>query len=67
MAQFLEAVFIFGILGLLCTGGLGAGVLVLVVKVFHKDTGKKLEEVFQPLMGIFGLTGCIALYYIFYA
>ena len=67
MPQFLEAVLIFGVVGLLCIGGLGAGTLVLTVRLFNKSASNKLGEIFQPLMGIFGLLGCIALYFVFYA
>ena len=67
MSDFIEAVLVFGLGGFICFGGCGAGALVLIVKFFNKEAGKKLGEIFQQLMGIFGLIGCIAIYFILYA
>ena len=67
MSQFIEAVLVFGVAGLLCFGGCGAGALVLIVRFFNKEAGKQLGQIFQQLMGIFGLIGCVVLYFIFYA
>ena len=67
MSQFIEAVLVFGVVGLLCLGGSGAGAFVLIVRFFNKEAGKKLGGIFQQLMGIFGLIGCVVLYFIFYA
>ena len=66
MSNFIEAVLVFGLGGFICFVGCGAGALVLIAKFFNKEAGKKLGEIFQQLMGIFGLIGCITLYFILY-
>ena len=66
MSDFIEAVLVFGLCGFVGLGGCGAGVFVLIVRFFNKEAGKKLGGIFQQLMGIFGLIGCVALYVIFY-
>ena len=66
MSDFIEAVLVFGLCGFLGLGGFGAGAFVLIVRFFNKEAGKKLGEIFQQLMGIFGLIGCAGLYIIFY-
>ena len=67
MSDFIEAVLVFGLCGFVGLGGSGAGAFVLIVRFFNKEAGEKLGEIFQQLMGIFGLIGCVALYVIFYA
>lgn len=67
MSDFIEAVLVFGLCGFVGLGGSGAGAFVLIVRFFNKKAGEKLGEIFQQLMGIFGLIGCAALYVIFYA
>ena len=67
MSDFLEAVLVFGLCGFIVLGGIGAGAIVLIVRFFNKEAGKKLGGIFQQLMGIFGLIGCVILYVIFYA
>ena len=67
MSDFLEAVLVFGLGGFIGLGGCGAGAFVLIVRFFNKEAGKQLGQIFQQLMGIFGLIGCIALYFILYA
>ena len=66
MSDFLEAVLVFGLCGFLGIGGCGAGAFFLIVRFFNREAGKKLEGIFQQLMGIFGLIGCAVLYLIFY-
>jgi len=66
MSDFIEAVLVFGLCGFVGLGGCGAGAFVLIVRFFNKEAGEKLGEIFQQLMGIFGLIGCVALYVIFY-
>ena len=66
MFDFIEAVLVFGLGGFIGLGGCGAGAFVLIVRFFNKEAGKKLGEIFQQLMGIFGLIGCAGLYIIFY-
>ena len=67
MSNFIEAVLVIGLGGFICFGGCGAGALVLIVRFFNKKAGKYLGGIFQQLMGIFGLIGCVILYFIFYA
>ena len=67
MAEFLEALIVFGLCGFNLIGGAGAGIFVFIVKFFNQDVGKKLQGIFQNLMGIFGLIGCVILYFLFYA
>ena len=67
MSDFIEAVLVFGLCGFLGLGGCGAGAFVLIVRFFNKEAGKKLGGIFQQLMGIFGLVGCVVLYLNFYA
>ena len=67
MSDFIEAVLVFGLGGFIGFGGCGAGAFVLIVRFSNKEAGKKLGEIFQQLMGIFGLIGCVVLYFIFYA
>lgn len=67
MSDFIEAVLVFGLCGFVGLGGSGAGAFVLIVRFFNKEAGEKLGGIFQQLMGIFGLIGCVALYVIFYA
>ena len=67
MSDFVEAVLVFGLGGFIGLGGCGAGAFVLIVRFFNKEAGKKLGEIFQQLMGIFGLIGCVVLYFVFYA
>ena len=66
MSEFLEAVLVFGLGGFLILGGCGAGALVIVVRYFNREVGNKLAGIFQQLMGIFGLVGCVVLYFILY-
>jgi len=66
MSDFIEAVLVFGLCGFVGLGGCGAGAFVLIVRFFNKEAGEKLGKIFQQLMGIFGLIGCVALYVIFY-
>ena len=66
MSDFIEAILVFGLCGFVGLGGCGAGAFVLIVRFFNKEAGGKLGEIFQQLMGIFGLIGCVALYVIFY-
>ncbi|PPR62975.1 MAG: hypothetical protein CFH08_01665 [Alphaproteobacteria bacterium MarineAlpha3_Bin7] len=66
MAEFLEALLVFGLCGFILIGGVGAGVFILFVSFFNKNLGKKLQGMFQNLMGIFGLIGCVTLYFLFY-
>ena len=66
MSDFIEAVLVFGLCGFVGLGGSGAGAFVLIVRFFNKEAGEKLGEIFQQLMGIFGLIGCVGLYVIFY-
>ena len=66
MSDFIEAVLVFGLCGFVGLGGCGAGAFVLIVRFFNKEAGKKFGEIFQQLMGIFGLIGCAGLYIIFY-
>ena len=66
MSDFIEAVLVFGLCGFVGLGGCGAGAFVLIVRFFNKEVGEKLGEIFQQLMGIFGLIGCAGLYIIFY-
>jgi hypothetical protein len=66
MSDFIEAVLVFGLCGFVGLGGCGAGTFILIVRFFNQEAGKKLGEIFQQLMGIFGLIGCVALYVIFY-
>ena len=44
MSNFIEAVLVFGLGGFICFGGCGAGTLVLIVKFFNKEAGKKLGK-----------------------
>ena len=44
MSQFIEAVLVFGVAGLLCLGGCGAGAFVLIVRFFNKEAERELEE-----------------------
>ena len=67
MSDFIEAVLVFGLGGFIGLGGCGAGAFVLIVRFFNKEAGKKLGGIFQQLMGIFGLVGCVVLYLNFYA
>ena len=66
MAEFLEALLVFGLCGFILIGGAGACVFILFVSFFNKNLGKKLQGMFQNLMGIFGLIGCVTLYFLFY-
>lgn len=66
MDEFLEAVLVFGLGGFICFGGCGAGALVIIVRLFNRELGKKLGEIFQQLMGIFGLIGCFVIYLVLY-
>ena len=67
MSDFIEAVLVFGLGGFIGLGGCGAGAFVLIVRFFNKEAGNKLGGIFQQLMGIFGLVGCVVLYLNFYA
>ena len=66
MSEFIEAVLVFGLGGYIGLGGCGAGASVLIVRCFNKEAGNKLGDIFQQLMGIFGLIGCCILYFILY-
>ena len=66
MAEFLEALIVFGLCGFILIGGAGAGLFIFIVNFFNKNLGKKLQGIFQNLMGIFGLIGCVTLYFLFY-
>lgn len=66
MSDFIEAVLVFGLGGFVFCGGFAAGVLVLIVRFFDKESAEKLIERYQQLMGIFGLVGCFVIYLLFY-